>query len=113
MMQGMALGLVSIVGLLGVLIAVPMPDIPKAKQPFSETQPCVEPLAVIRREHGTLLKHQRDDTVHLGIRTPQHSLVQCINCHVAPAAEVHFCESCHTYAAVKIDCFECHRSEPE
>jgi hypothetical protein len=24
----------------------------------------------------------------------------------------HFCQSCHNYAAVKIDCFECHSSKP-
>ena len=24
-----------------------------------------------------------------------------------------FCESCHTYAAVKMDCFECHATVPD
>ncbi len=24
-----------------------------------------------------------------------------------------FCQSCHSYASVKIDCFECHASKPE
>ncbi len=24
-----------------------------------------------------------------------------------------FCQSCHVYAAVKIDCFECHTNKPD
>jgi hypothetical protein len=29
------------------------------------------------------------------------------------AARTDFCVSCHAYAAVKIDCFECHASKPK
>jgi hypothetical protein len=59
--------------------------------------------------------------MHNGIRTRQYSLEECINCHVAPAADgsyarfgntEHFCSSCHTYAAVRIDCFQCHADRP-
>ena len=28
------------------------------------------------------------------------------------AAPTNFCVSCHSYAAVKLDCFECHASKP-
>jgi hypothetical protein len=32
---------------------------------------------------------------------------------VSYADENHFCRSCHSYAAVSIDCFECHKSTPD
>lgn len=101
---------------------VPLPSPPTAKTTVSETQKCVEPTENVRRFHGQYLKHQRDDTMHLGIRTTKYSLVECINCHVTPSSEGkypsiktpdHFCRSCHSYAAVTIDCFECHASQPE
>ena len=61
-----------------------------------------------------LIRHQRDLTVHEGIRTTQHSLANCVNCHADPrtgrvtGSKDAFCEGCHSYAAVKLDCFECH-----
>ncbi|MGM0554010.1 MAG: hypothetical protein ACQETK_09490 [Pseudomonadota bacterium] len=78
---------------------------------------CVEPVDVIRKDHGTLLMHERDDAVTRGARDPDHSLVGCIDCHVATEArhtepETHFCASCHTFNAVRVDCFQCHRDRP-
>jgi hypothetical protein len=29
------------------------------------------------------------------------------------ASDTNFCQSCHTYAAVKLDCFECHTNKPQ
>ncbi len=101
-------------------IALPTP--PKARGPYSPTQACVAPIPEIRRFHGQYLKHQRNDTMHRGIRTSQHSLVACINCHVVPDEQGqfpnvqntdHFCQSCHSYAAVNLDCFQCHASQPD
>ncbi|MBT8121817.1 MAG: hypothetical protein KJO10_04700 [Gammaproteobacteria bacterium] len=96
-----------------------LPSIPEAQQRFSETQGCVEPTDDMRKNHMEYILHQRDATVHEGIRTKQHSLVECINCHVSDApnaprvsSEEHFCSSCHSYAAVKIDCFQCHADRP-
>jgi len=93
--------------------------IPKAQRRFSEEQPCVEPLEEMRVNHMEYILDQRDETVHEGIRTKQHSLDECINCHVSDAAdapaiesEKHFCNSCHTYASVSIDCFQCHADQP-
>ena len=43
---------------------------------------CVEPTEVMRKYHMDFLLHQRDKTVHQGIRTKNHSLVNCIDCHV-------------------------------
>lgn len=79
---------------------------------------CVEEVGEMRRNHMRFLKHQRDDTVHGGIRGARHSLKGCIECHagsqtgsVAQGPQ-DFCVACHRYAAVKIDCFECHATRP-
>ncbi len=75
---------------------------------------CVEDTAFMRRNHMELIRHQRDLTVHDGIRTTRHSLANCVNCHADPktgrvtGSKDAFCEGCHSYAAVKLDCFECH-----
>jgi hypothetical protein len=79
---------------------------------------CVADPATMRRTHMELLKHQRDDTVHGGIRGAKVSLKACVECHASgqthsvAAAQTDFCVSCHSYAAVQIDCFECHASRP-
>ncbi|MCB1756383.1 MAG: hypothetical protein KDJ38_12725 [Gammaproteobacteria bacterium] len=92
------------------------PVIPEAKG-----EQCVEPTDVMRRNHFEFILHKRDQTIHQGIRTSKHSLVECIACHVQPdenqqfvshESPEHFCSTCHTYAAVKIDCFECHADKP-
>lgn len=101
---------------------IPLPHPPLAKMTVEATQSCVEPIATIRRFHGQYLKHQRDETMHWGIRSSKYNLVECISCHVTPNSEgkypgintsEHFCGSCHNYAAVTIDCFQCHASVPE
>jgi hypothetical protein len=79
---------------------------------------CVEDTATMRREHPDMLKHQRDLTMHDGIRTRAHSLKQCVECHASAKTgsvlgESGFCQSCHDYASVKIDCFSCHASKPK
>ena len=96
---------------------VPLPALVKAIKGAA----CVEPLPVIRREHMTFLMHQRDDTVHEGIRATRHSLTGCIDCHAAKDAAGRwvridapgqFCASCHAYVSVEIDCFGCHAALP-
>ena len=98
-----------------------LPDVPKAKRKYSEKTLCVEPKDDMRRNHMNYIMHQRDDTLRKGIRTSKHSLKECIDCHNAPAddgkvasieTKEHFCKSCHTYAAVSIDCFDCHNDKP-
>jgi hypothetical protein len=79
---------------------------------------CVEATDVMRRDHMKLLLHQRDRTMREGIRTKPHSLAGCVECHASTKTgsvlgEQGFCESCHRYASVKLDCFECHASKPE
>lgn len=82
---------------------------------------CVADTDFMRRYHMTELDHQRDDTVHEGIRTKQFSLKQCIDCHQVKGSDgkavtvsdpKHFCRTCHDYAAVTVDCFDCHASRP-
>ena len=79
---------------------------------------CVEPAAEMRRNHMEYLKHQRDDTLRGGIRGAKYSLKACIECHASQttnsviAAPTNFCIICHSYAAVKVDCFECHATQP-
>ena len=89
-------------------------------QPVIETargDQCVEDPAFMRRNHMKLLEHQRNATMRGGIRGAKYSLKTCIECHASKttgsvtAAGTNFCQSCHTYAAVKIDCFECHANK--
>ena len=95
---------------------VPLPQVAQG-----QGDQCVEPVEFMRRNHFELILHQRDETMHRGIRTKQHSLRNCINCHAVDADgkavsledPQHFCVSCHRFAAVSIDCFQCHSGEPE
>lgn len=82
---------------------------------------CVRDTPFMRRNHFELIKHQRDVTVHEGIRKTEDSLAGCVDCHVRRDAEGQpvainapgeFCASCHTYAAVTLDCFSCHATVP-
>jgi len=94
------------------------PVIPQA----SKGDQCVADTALMRTDHMDLLNHQRDETVIQGIRNNPFSLVDCVDCHAQTTdegtpiridAEGQFCQSCHAYAAVKIDCFTCHAALPE
>lgn len=75
---------------------------------------CIAPSEEMRRNHMEMLKHQRDRTLRQGIRGEPASLNGCIECHASKKTgsvlgKGDFCESCHAYAAVKLDCFECHQ----
>ena len=109
-----------IVALAGSALAA---DAPSTRVPMpGVTAPaegkCVEDTAFMRRNHMRLLVHQRDRTVHDGIRTERHSLANCVSCHASKetgrvtGSQDAFCEGCHRYAAVKLDCFECHADRP-
>lgn len=80
---------------------------------FEKGEQCVEPTEEMRRNHMEKILHQRDKTVHQGVRTKHHSLKNCIECHAdsktsSVLGKEGFCESCHVYVSVKIDCFSCH-----
>ncbi|HSH08192.1 MAG TPA: hypothetical protein VLA41_11060 [Burkholderiales bacterium] len=79
----------------------------------AQGEACVAPTDEMRRNHMKYLLHQRDRTMREGFRDPRFSLKQCVECHAgrdsgSVLGEKGFCASCHAYAAVKIDCFECH-----
>ena len=105
-----AAGLVAVAAMAAPALAKP-PVLDKAKG-----EKCVEETSVMRKRHMDFLKHQRDDTVHGGIRGAKHSLAGCVECHANArdgavlGSSQHFCQGCHEYAAVKLDCFDCHTS---
>ena len=88
-------------------------------EPAAKGTKCVADAEFMRRNHMEVLKHQRDGTVRAGDRAGKFSLKACIACHASQqtqsvaASETNFCVSCHAYAAVKIDCFECHATKPQ
>ena len=93
------------------------PSIPEAVK----GEECVGDPQDMRVNHMKYLNHHRDDVLSRGIRTKQHNISECIECHV-PAREEsqptrsdeeHFCMSCHAFTGVKVDCFSCHASVPE
>jgi len=97
-------------------------DVVTPEVPMGRGAQCVEPIEIMRRDHFEFIKHQRDQTVYHGIRGTRHSLAGCIDCHASKSAdgeflpinaEGQFCQTCHTYAAVKIDCFTCHATVPD
>ncbi len=92
--------------------------VPKPVIDIARPGRCVEDTAIMRREHPDMLLHQRDLTVHEGIRTRAHSLKGCVQCHASTKTgsvlgKNGFCQSCHDYASVKLDCFGCHASKPK
>jgi hypothetical protein len=100
---------------------VPQPTWPQARERVSDTQGCIEPTALMRKDHMKFLLFHRDELVHEGVRSKQYSLVGCVNCHastdaagkpIAINAPGQFCQSCHTYVSVSMDCFQCHATTP-
>jgi len=100
----------------GVAKGVPMPVIARGRG-----DSCVEDTEFMRRNHMTLLQHDHSENAVKEIRSEGYSVKECIACHavmgpderpVTADSPEHFCRSCHDYVAVKIDCFDCHKSRP-
>ena len=90
--------------------------------PRGKGEQCVADTDYMRRFHMTELMHQRDETIQRGVRAKKFSLKECVACHATTGADGkavpinapgEFCASCHEYAAVSIDCFQCHATKPE
>jgi len=82
---------------------------------------CVRDTSFMRRNHMELIEHQRDITVHQGIRETTDSLAGCVDCHVSydqehravpVSSDGQFCSACHEFAAVDVNCFGCHSTVP-
>jgi hypothetical protein len=83
---------------------------------------CVRPTSYMLRNHFELLLHQREITLRDGVHGSKYDLTNCVSCHVNKDASGkyipinapgQFCQSCHEYAAVHIDCFSCHATTPQ
>ncbi|MCK5696686.1 MAG: hypothetical protein KAI02_00890 [Gammaproteobacteria bacterium] len=126
----LSLAIVSLVLLTSMSSVVASQDSLGPKITIQQTsgEKCILPPEEMRRQHPDLLKHDRIATLREGVRAKADggkldgSLKQCVNCHaikddsnkyVRIDNDQHFCVSCHKYAAVSIDCFQCHRDIPE
>jgi hypothetical protein len=89
--------------------------VPKPAFTIANPGQCVAPAEEMRRNHMDMLKHQRDRTMRQGERGAKASLNGCVECHASKTTgsvlggKDNFCESCHAYAAVKLDCWDCHQ----
>ncbi len=104
-------------GTAGAETLVPFPSIPKAND-----NPDYHGDEEIRKTHMLGLMHQRDETMHEGVRSKDDSLNACMTCHAVKSetgmavsydSPQHFCRVCHDYTAVTVDCFSCHASTPD
>ena len=116
---------VALAGLLALGIAAaadtasPPSRVPRPAVDAGQGDKCVANTEFMRRNHMKLLAHQRDETVHTGVRPRDTALEDCIACHASRktgsvvGSDQNFCQGCHAYAAVKLDCFECHSSKSQ
>ena len=121
--KGVLLAFLSVaLGLSAMAKAEGVGDFVQPSSKAAAVENCVEPTEYMRRNHFELIRHQRDETVYGGIRGAKHSLSGCVSCHVGydsqgtPLeidAEGQFCSSCHDYAAVEMNCFDCHATVPK
>jgi len=104
-------------GVAAILLVAPIlaaAGTPKPQLKIENPGACIAPTPEMRRNHMEMLKHQRDRTMRQGIRGEKASLNECINCHASKATGSvlgpgGFCQECHSYAAVKLDCWDCHQ----
>ena len=107
----------TLVGLAAVLLLAPALAIAGAPKPTIKIEnpgQCIASVDEMRRSHMDMLKHTRDRTMRQGIRGEKASLNECINCHASKTSgsvlgKDGFCQECHSYAAVKLDCWDCHQ----
>lgn len=123
--KGSTLSAILLAGALGVLAGCsgePEQLAVEGSAKASKLTQCVEPTRFMRRNHMELIKHQRDATVHQGIRATDYSLAGCIDCHVQydvdgeavpVTAPGQFCSGCHESVAEHLDCFQCHAAVPK
>jgi len=121
-----------VAALVGVTLLVPAATgaLQVAADGWTQTQPDFAKLArahkaadptVMIRNHPNFLMNYRAVVVYHGVRQEGDNIEKCVTCHVVKGADgqpvgfenpKHFCRDCHNKAAVSIDCFECHNSNP-
>jgi hypothetical protein len=94
-------------------------SLPKPELPPGGEKKCVESVEYMRANHMQLLNEWRDNVLRDGNRTVvtvegkdyrKGLQMACMQCH---SNKEKFCDSCHTYAAVKPYCWDCHLSPKE
>lgn len=113
-MTYMKQALVSFAAVLLLAPALTVASAPKPALKIETPGQCIAPAEEMRRNHMEMLKHQRDRTLRQGIRGEKASLNECISCHASKSTGTvlgkgGFCQECHSYAAVKLDCWDCHQ----
>jgi hypothetical protein len=115
-LPGRALALVTLVVMaLAMATLARAAEVPKPDIVIANPGHCIAPAEEMRRNHMEMLKHQRNLTMREGQRGAKVSLNGCIECHASKTnhsvlgREDNFCQACHSYMAVSIDCFECHQ----
>jgi len=94
----------------------PAPDLNNAAISELEVKKCIEPVDFMRANHMKLLRGWMEDLEEKDIDTYtatdgkeyDASFSTCMECHESKA---NFCDRCHTYAAVKPYCWQCHDIE--
>ena len=82
--------------------AVAETPFPTIHEPSDKSLKCIQPEDEMRRNHMNYILHERDETMHEGVRNEPGSLAACIDCHVEPNengeiagtdTDEHFCTS--------------------
>lgn len=103
----------------GKATAKPEPKIDTPEISKLAEKKCVEPKAFMRAEHMKLLNDWRDAAVRDGSRVYVNGESKqfvislqntCMHCH---SNKKEFCDTCHTYMAVKPYCWTCHIAPKE
>jgi len=119
--QGMRLLVGFVLGLLSSLGTAQAGQAIEGSAKADKLDACVRDTPFMRRNHFELIKHQRDVTVHEGIRKTTDSLHGCVDCHARKDAQGkfvpvnapgEFCAECHEEVAVELPCFSCHSNVP-
>jgi len=98
-------------------LAAPMAGLAAPPKPVVKIEnpgQCIAPAEEMRVNHMVMLSHSRDRTLRQGVRTEKANLNGCVECHASKTTgsvlgKDGFCESCHTYTAVSVDCWQCHQ----
>jgi len=100
--------------LVSIPVAFAASNAPRPVIEIANPGECIAPAAQMRANHHTMISHARDRTSREGFRGEPASLMACVNCHASKTTgsvlgKEGFCQSCHEYTAVKMNCWQCHQ----